>query len=242
MKLGMPAMGFLREPDRPAHRRLGACTRVGGRAGSGPVRDRAERRPDPRWCLGGSREHTITFAGRQESRKGLQVLLRAWPELHASYRRALAGVRIGSARGAAALHAAARPGRGDRHSRLPAQERATALLSRTKVLVAPSLGGESFGMVLTRAFACALPVVASDIPGYREVTTPEHAISVAPAIRRTRRGSHRAARRRAPPGRDGVAARASPSTLRVGATSRAGSRGSTSVSIAAQGARAREPG
>ena len=35
-------------------------------------------------------------------------------------------------------------------------------------------------MVLTRAFACALPVVASDIPGYREVITPETAISVAP--------------------------------------------------------------
>ena len=28
------------------------------------------------------REHTVTFAGRQETRKGLQVLLRAWPEIH----------------------------------------------------------------------------------------------------------------------------------------------------------------
>ena len=35
-------------------------------------------------------------------------------------------------------------------------------------------------MVLTRAFACATPVVASDIPGYREVMTPETAISVPP--------------------------------------------------------------
>ena len=35
-------------------------------------------------------------------------------------------------------------------------------------------------MVLTRAFACALPAVASDIPGYREVLTPEVAIAVAP--------------------------------------------------------------
>ena len=33
-------------------------------------------------------------------------------------------------------------------------------------------------MVLTRAFACALPVVASDIPGYREVTTRETTLSV----------------------------------------------------------------
>ena len=35
-------------------------------------------------------------------------------------------------------------------------------------------------MVLTRAFACALPVVASDIPGYREVLTPDAAVAVPP--------------------------------------------------------------
>ncbi len=37
------------------------------------------------------------------------------------------------------------------------------------VLCAPSLGGESFGMVLTEAFAAGTPVVASDIAGYRDV-------------------------------------------------------------------------
>lgn len=35
-------------------------------------------------------------------------------------------------------------------------------------------------MVLTRAFACGTPVVASDIPGYREVLTPETAVPVPP--------------------------------------------------------------
>jgi phosphatidylinositol alpha-mannosyltransferase len=35
-------------------------------------------------------------------------------------------------------------------------------------------------MVLTRAFACGTPVVASDIDGYREVVTPETAVSVPP--------------------------------------------------------------
>jgi glycosyltransferase involved in cell wall biosynthesis len=35
-------------------------------------------------------------------------------------------------------------------------------------------------MVLTRAFACALPVVASDIPGYREVTTLRTSLTVPP--------------------------------------------------------------
>ena len=44
-------------------------------------------------------------------------------------------------------------------------------LHAADVLCAPSLGGESFGMVLTEAFAAGTPVVASDIAGYRQVVT-----------------------------------------------------------------------
>lgn len=43
------------------------------------------------------------------------------------------------------------------------------VLEEADVLCAPSLGGESFGMVLTEAFAAGTPVVASDIAGYRDV-------------------------------------------------------------------------
>ncbi len=46
-----------------------------------------------------------------------------------------------------------------------------AELSAADVLVAPSLGGESFGMVLTEAMAAGTTVVASDIAGYRDVVT-----------------------------------------------------------------------
>src|SRR5205823_10839626 len=60
------------------------------------------------------------------------------------------------------------------------QDELTAELLSAKALVAPSLGQESFGMVLTRAFACATPAVASDIPGYREVLEPEVSVSVPP--------------------------------------------------------------
>ena len=45
----------------------------------------------------------------------------------------------------------------------------TRVLREADVLCAPSLGGESFGMVLTEAFAQGTPVVASDIAGYRDV-------------------------------------------------------------------------
>src|SRR5215218_115334 len=44
-----------------------------------------------------------------------------------------------------------------------------AALREADVLCAPSLGGESFGMVLTEGFAAGTPVVASDIAGYRDV-------------------------------------------------------------------------
>ena len=43
------------------------------------------------------------------------------------------------------------------------------LLGSADLLCAPSLGGESFGMVLTEAFASGTPVVASNIAGYRDV-------------------------------------------------------------------------
>jgi phosphatidylinositol alpha-mannosyltransferase len=126
------------------------------------------------------RAHTVTFAGRHEPRKGLQVLLRAWPELH---RRTGARLRVVGADPLAVRLLLSRlrvPDEGiDVLGFLP-QERLTEELRSTKALVAPSLGGESFGMVLTRAFACATPVVASDIPGYREVITPDVAVSVPP--------------------------------------------------------------
>src|SRR5207244_4046359 len=61
------------------------------------------------------------------------------------------------------------------------QDSFTEALLAAKLLVAPSLGGESFGMVLTRAFACATPVVASDISGYRDVMTSETSVAVPPS-------------------------------------------------------------
>ena len=45
----------------------------------------------------------------------------------------------------------------------------TARVGAADLLLAPSTGGESFGMVLTEAFALGTPVVASSITGYNEV-------------------------------------------------------------------------
>jgi phosphatidylinositol alpha-mannosyltransferase len=128
----------------------------------------------------GDREHRIVFAGRQEPRKGLQVLLRAWPEIR---KQTGARLRIVGADPLAVRLLLTRlrvPEDGIDILGFLSQDDLTAELGSAKALVAPSLGGESFGMVLTRAFACATPVVASDIPGYREVMTPETSVAVPP--------------------------------------------------------------
>jgi phosphatidylinositol alpha-mannosyltransferase len=122
------------------------------------------------------REHQVIFAGRQEPRKGLHVLLRAWPEVR---RRTGARLRVAGADPLAVRLLLARervPDDGIDILGFLTQDELTAELLRTKALVAPSLGGESFGMVLTRAYACAAPVIASDIDGYREVMTKEAAV------------------------------------------------------------------
>ena len=67
------------------------------------------------------------------------------------------------------------------------------------LLVAPSLGGESFGMVLTEAFAAGTPVVASDIPGYRDVVRDGADGVLVPARRRHRAGRDAARPRRRRP-------------------------------------------
>jgi phosphatidyl-myo-inositol alpha-mannosyltransferase len=128
----------------------------------------------------GGRDHTVTFVGRHEPRKGLHVLLQAWPGIHArtGARLQLVGADPLAVRLLLTRLRVADDGIDVRG--FLSQEDLTDTLRSTKALIAPSLGGESFGMVLTRAFACATPVVASDIPGYRDVMTPETAIAVAP--------------------------------------------------------------
>jgi phosphatidylinositol alpha-mannosyltransferase len=128
----------------------------------------------------GGRQHRVVFAGRQEPRKGLQVLLRAWPDVHA---RTGARLRVAGADPLAVRLLLSRLRVRDEGIDVLgflSQDDLTAELLSAKALVAPSLGGESFGMVLTRAFACATPVVASDIPGYRDVMAEETGLLVPP--------------------------------------------------------------
>ena len=128
----------------------------------------------------GDRDHTVVFIGRHDSRKGLPVLLNAWPEIHS---RTGARLRVVGADPLAVRLLLSRNRVSDEGIDVLgflSQEDLTAELLRTKVLAAPSIGMESFGMVLTRAFACAVPVVSSDIDGYRDVMTAETGLLVPP--------------------------------------------------------------
>jgi phosphatidyl-myo-inositol alpha-mannosyltransferase len=180
MRLGTPIWGFLL--DR-ADRRIAVSEQarasiarwVPGDYEVIPNGVLVPERADP-----GGRNHTVVFAGRHEPRKGLHVLLRAWPEIR---RRTGARLRVAGADPLAVRLLLTRlrvPDDGIEIVGFLSQDELTHELGAAKALIAPSVGSESFGMVLTRAFACALPVVASDIPGYRDVVTAETALMVPP--------------------------------------------------------------
>ncbi|HVX22457.1 MAG TPA: glycosyltransferase family 4 protein [Acidimicrobiales bacterium] len=118
---------------------------------------------------------TVLFLGRHEQRKGLAVLLDAFT----------------SVPGPAVLWVAGDgPETAALRGRHPASDRVRWLgvlddaevasrLAGAQVLCAPSLGGESFGMVLLEGMAAGCTVVASDIAGYR-AAAGGHAVLVPP--------------------------------------------------------------
>jgi phosphatidylinositol alpha-mannosyltransferase len=130
----------------------------------------------------------ILFIGQAVERKGLPVLLRAFEALREHVPAMLTLVGASSAEIAPMLL----DDRGVRALGKVSEQDKHAELRRAEVLCAPSLSGESFGMVLTEAFAASTPVVASDIPGYRDVARdgldgllvpPGDALALAEALR-----------------------------------------------------------
>ena len=119
----------------------------------------------------------IFFCGRFEPRKGLEVLLGAMKHLPHNFTLWIA---------------ADGPGIDEMHRQYESDKRILWLgritetdkldrLSRCTVFCAPSLRGESFGIVLLEAMAAAAPLVTTDIDGYRNVATHElNALLVAP--------------------------------------------------------------
>ena len=119
----------------------------------------------PRSASAGERLE-ILFLGRAEERKGLPVLLRAFEALRGAGVDARLTVAGASEEEVAPLLL---DSEGVEVAGRVTDEQKWRLLAASDLLCAPSLGGESFGMVLTEAFAAGTPVVASNIAGYRDV-------------------------------------------------------------------------
>ncbi len=110
---------------------------------------------------------TIFFCGRHEQRKGLAVLLEAFQSLRPDARLWIASD------GPDTVQLRAQYGHDARISWLGRISDAEkfARLRGASIFCAPSLHGESFGVVLIEAMAAGTPVVASGIDGYRNVAT-----------------------------------------------------------------------
>lgn len=112
-----------------------------------------------------AKQPTIFFIGRHEPRKGLAVLLEAMNQLPSSYRLWIAGTGPETEQLRAKV---AGDTRIEWLGRISEQEKIDRLC-QASVFCAPSLGGESFGVVLIEAMAAGTPVVASDLAGYTNV-------------------------------------------------------------------------
>jgi phosphatidylinositol alpha-mannosyltransferase len=121
------------------------------------------------WALGDEAGPIVMFVGRHEERKGLGVLLEAFARV------------APSGTGGPTLWVAGRgPETDGLRRRFPPSRRVVWLgvvtddelasrLRRADVLCAPSLRGESFGVVLLEAMAARAAIVASALPGYGAV-------------------------------------------------------------------------
>ncbi len=115
----------------------------------------------------------VLFVGRSDERKGLPVLLRAFEALAEHIPCRLVAVGVTTEEVERHLPDPGILDRIDARGRV-SQDQLWQAYRDADVLCAPSLSGESFGMVLTEAFAAGTPALASAIAGYSDVVSDGH--------------------------------------------------------------------
>lgn len=110
----------------------------------------------------------ILFVGRHETRKGLANLISAMGTLGPEVRLSVIGDGPETPR---LMQQTAADARIEWLGTVTDSEK-VARLRAADVLSAPSIGGESFGIVLLEALVAGTAVVASDLDGYRNVVRP----------------------------------------------------------------------
>ncbi len=138
--------------------------------------------------LGLAGRKKVLFFGRIERRKGLDLLLEAMAQLHDPDVRLVVGGDGPQVQGTR-TKAEALGIRAEFLGRV-VEEDVAGLYRAADVYVAPNLRGESFGIVLLEAMAAGVPVVCSDLPGFRSavgdaalLVPPGDAVALAAAIR-----------------------------------------------------------
>jgi phosphatidyl-myo-inositol alpha-mannosyltransferase len=126
-----------------------------------------------------TRGPTVLFIARHEKRKGLAVLLEAWDRLCVDRSFDATLWVAGEGPETEFLRRRHPPGPNLEWLGKIGDDEKASRLAGADVLCAPSLGGESFGMVLVEAMAARTAVVGSDIPGYAFVAG-SHALLVPP--------------------------------------------------------------
>jgi phosphatidylinositol alpha-mannosyltransferase len=106
----------------------------------------------------------VVFLGRDEPRKGLAVLIDAWPIVSWSHPDASLVIV-----GAGDPHGPGSPVARVEYRGFVSEGEKRRLLGESSIMVAPNLGGESFGLVVVEAMASGCAVIASDIPAFRAV-------------------------------------------------------------------------
>lgn len=117
---------------------------------------------------------TVLFVGRLDPRKGLGVLLRAWPRVVKELGGEARLNVVGSSALAPFVRASVPPAVRDTvHFAGAVPSRALAgWYAASDLFVSPATRNESFGIVLLEAMASGKPIVCSDLPGYRAVCRP----------------------------------------------------------------------